>query len=55
MTINDQKSAPTKAPTVSINDNLPTNNPSLKVVLTVLGCLVVVVLVLTFHKSLGLS
>ena len=41
-------------PTVSINDNLPTSNPPLKVVLAVLGVLVVVALVLTFHKSLGL-
>jgi hypothetical protein len=42
------------APTPSINDNLPTSNPPLKVVLAVLGCLVVIALVLTFHKSLGL-
>jgi hypothetical protein len=56
MTNSDQKSEPAKAPPkVSINDNLPSNNPPLKVVLTVFGCLVVVVLVLTFHKSLGLS
>ena len=56
MTNTDQKSGPAKAPSkVSINDNLPTSNPSLKTVLTVFGCLVVVVLVLTFHKSLGLS
>ena len=40
---------------MSINDNLPTSNPSLKTVLVVFGCLAVVVLVLTFHKSLGLS
>ena len=37
----------------SINDNLPTSNPSLKVVLTVFGCFVLIVLVLTFHSSLG--
>ncbi len=55
MTNSDQKSGTDKAPTVSINDNLPTNNPPLKVVLAVFGCLLVVVLVLTFHKSLGLS
>jgi hypothetical protein len=57
MTNIDQQPGPAKAPAkvVSINDNLPTNNPSLRVVLTVFGCLVVVVLVLTFHKSLGLS
>jgi hypothetical protein len=55
MTTTNQKPGPAKEPTVSINDNLPSNNPSLKVVLTVFGCLVVVVLVLTFHKSLGLS
>ena len=54
MTNTDQKSGPAKAPTVSINDNLPTSNPSLKIVLTVFGCLVVVMLVLTFHSSLGL-
>lgn len=53
MTTNQQP-GPTKAPpTASINDNLPTSNPSLKVVLTVFGCLVVVALVLTFHTSLG--
>ena len=56
MTNTDQQPGPAKAPpTVSINDNLPTGNPSLKVVLTVFGCLVVIVLVLTFHKALGLS
>ena len=56
MTNTDQQPGPAKAPPkVSINDNLPSSNPSLKVVLTVFGCLVVVVLVLTFHKSLGLS
>jgi hypothetical protein len=55
MTNTNQQPGPAKEPTVSINDNLPTSNPSLKVVLTVFGCLVVVVLVLTFHKSLGLS
>jgi hypothetical protein len=37
----------------SINDNLPTSNPSLKVVLAVFGCLVLVALILTFHSSLG--
>jgi len=55
MTNTDPKSDPAKAPTVSINDNLPSKNPRLKVVLTVFGCLAVIVLVLTFHKSLGLS
>ena len=55
MTHTDQKPIPAKEPMASINDNLPNGNPSLKVVLTVYGCLVVVVLVLTFHKSLGLS
>jgi len=53
MTNSDQKPAPAKAPTVSINDNLPTSNPSLKTVLAVLGVFVVIVLVLTFHSSLG--
>jgi hypothetical protein len=37
----------------SINDNLPTSNPSLKVVLSVFGCFVLIALVLTFHSSLG--
>ncbi len=41
------------APTPSINDNLPTSNPPLKVVLTVFGCFVLIVLILTFHSSLG--
>ena len=40
--------------TVSINDNLPTSNPPLKVVLAVLGVFAVAALFLTFHKSLGL-
>jgi hypothetical protein len=53
MTNTDQKSGPAKAPSVSINDNLPTNNPPLKVVLAVFGCLVLIVLVLTFHSALG--
>lgn len=54
MTNINQKSGPAKAsPTVSINDNLPTSNPSLRTVLMVFGCLAVVVLVLTFHTSLG--
>lgn len=38
---------------VSINDNLPTSNPPLKVVLAVLGGFVLIALVLTFHSSLG--
>lgn len=41
------------APQPSINDNLPTSNPPLKLVLAVLGCLVLIALVLTFHSSLG--
>jgi hypothetical protein len=41
-------------PTPSINDNLPTSNPRLSIVLTVFGVFVVIALVLTFHKSLGL-
>jgi len=53
MTNSDQKPAPAKAATVSINDNLPTSNPSLRTVLIVFGCLGAVALVLTFHKSLG--
>jgi hypothetical protein len=53
MTNSDQKSGPAKAPAVSINDNLPTSNPSLKTVLAVFGVFVVIVLVLTFHSSLG--
>ena len=56
MTNSDQQPGSAKAPAkvVSINDNLPTNNPPLKVVLAVVGSLVLVALVLTFHKSLGL-
>ena len=55
MTNTNQSPSPTKAPpAVSINDNLPTGNPSLKTVLAVFGVFVVIVLVLTFHKSLGL-
>jgi hypothetical protein len=54
MTNTNQNPSPTKAPrTVSINDNLPTSNPSLKTVLAVFGVFVVIVLVLTFHSSLG--
>ncbi len=53
MTNTDQQPGPAKAPTVSINDNLPTSNPPLKVVLTVFGCLVLIALVLTFHSALG--
>jgi hypothetical protein len=49
--INPETGKPARLP--SINDNLPTSNPSLKVVLAVFGCLVLVVLVLTFHSSLG--
>jgi hypothetical protein len=41
-------------PTPSINDNLPTTNPRLSIVLTVFGVFAVIALVLTFHKSLGL-
>jgi hypothetical protein len=38
----------------SINDNLPTGNPSGKTVLIVLGCAVAVVLVLVvFHSTFG--
>jgi hypothetical protein len=54
MTHTNQNPGPTKAPpAVSINDNLPTSNPSLKTVLAVLGVFAVIVLVLTFHSSLG--
>ena len=54
MTNTNQKSRSRQgAPAVSINDNLPTSNPSLKTVLAVFGVFVVIVLVLTFHKSLG--
>jgi hypothetical protein len=49
--INTSSSKPIQQP--SINDNLPTSNPPLKVVFAVLGCLVLVALVLTFHSSLG--
>jgi len=38
----------------SINDNLPSSNPSVKTVLIVLGCAIVVVLVwVLFHSALG--
>jgi len=54
MTNTNQNPNPAKAPpAVSINDNLPTSNPSLKTVLVVFGCFVLIVLVLTFHSSLG--
>ena len=52
MTNINQESAKPVRP-ASINDNLPTSNPSLKVVLAVFGCFVLIVLVLTFHSSLG--
>ena len=42
-----------KPPAVSINDNLPSSNPSLRTVLAVFGVFVVIVLALTFHSSLG--
>jgi hypothetical protein len=39
----------------SINDNLPSSNPSVKTVLIVLGCAIVIVLVwVLFHSALGL-
>jgi hypothetical protein len=53
MTNINQKPSPAEAPAVSINDNLPTSNPSLKTVLAVFGAFVLIVLVLTFHSSLG--
>ena len=54
MTNTSPNPGPGKAPrAASINDNLPTSNPSLKVVLSVLGCFVLIVLFLIFHKSLG--
>ena len=47
--------SPNKAPPApSINDNLPTTNPRLSIVLTVFAVFAVIALVLTFHKSLGL-
>jgi hypothetical protein len=54
MTNTNQTPGPAaKEPVVSINDNLPTTNPSLRTVLIVFACLGVAVLFLTFHKSLG--
>jgi hypothetical protein len=50
---NTNPGSDTPPATASINDNLPTSNPPLKVVLAVLGVFVVAALVLTFHKSLG--
>jgi hypothetical protein len=38
----------------SLNDNLPTSNPSVKTVLIVLGCAIVLVLVsVLFHSAVG--
>jgi len=48
-----RKAAPPPAATFS-NDDLPSSNPPLKVVLAVLGCIGIFALVLIFHKSLGL-
>jgi len=43
---------PTRPP--SINDSLPTGNPSLKTVLIVVGCAIVLVLVwVLFHSTFG--
>jgi hypothetical protein len=42
------------APPASINDNLPSSNPPLAVVLAVLGCITLGALVLIFYSSLGL-
>ena len=54
MTNANQNPIPAKAvPAASINDNLPTSNPSLKTVLAVFGAFVAIVLVLIFHSSLG--
>ena len=50
---NTDMSPATPVPPPSINDNLPTSNPSLKTVLVVFGAFVVIVLVLIFHSSLG--
>lgn len=36
------------------NDNLPSNNPSLKTVLVVLGCIGVVVTFIMYHSTFGL-
>jgi hypothetical protein len=41
------------APPVSMNDTLPSGNPSLKTVLIAASCVVAVVLVLIFRSSLG--
>jgi hypothetical protein len=48
-----RKAAP-PAPATFSNDDLPSSNPPLKVVLAVLGCIGIFALVLIFHKSLGL-
>jgi hypothetical protein len=48
------RKAPPPAPATFSNDDLPSSNPPLKVVLAVLGCIGIFALVLIFHKSLGL-
>jgi hypothetical protein len=40
-------------PPPSLNDSLPSGNPSLKVMLTVLSCIGLGALVLVFRSSLG--
>jgi len=55
MTNNDAPHRPLNIPRpTSINDNLPSSNPSGKTVLIVLGCAIVLVLVwVLFHTTLG--
>jgi hypothetical protein len=50
---NTETSSAKLDPPLSINDNLPTSNPPLWVVLPVLGCIALFILVLTFHSWLG--
>jgi hypothetical protein len=50
----DANPAPAKAARpVSMNDTLPSGNPSLRTVLIAVGVVVVGALVLIFHSSLG--
>jgi hypothetical protein len=50
---NIDKTVANVVPPPSINDDLPTSNPPLWLVLTVLGCIALIILVLTFHSWLG--
>ena len=55
MTNNDAPHRPLNIPRpTSINDNLPSSNPSRKTVLIVLGCaMVLIVILVLFHSAFG--